>query len=150
VVLLPNLPPPLFKRLPGTLAAVTGGFNHSLQIAQGIYHTLWGKPLDDFLCEASTDVEGTSVHYQYYTQALIEASQLSHLKFQEKVLLIREEYVSLYELLQSSHRQRGGVIVTGQPGIGEHPSPAILAHLLTNLGTDQARHASFSLFCFND
>jgi hypothetical protein len=43
------------------------------------------------------------------------------MKYIEKVLLIRDEYVPAFDTLESwwKHSERGcGVVVTGQPGIG--------------------------------
>jgi len=48
--------------------------------------------------------------------------QLSNLKFREVVLLVRHEYETAYAMMESwsdGHQHGGGVVVTGQPGIGE-------------------------------
>jgi hypothetical protein len=107
-------------RLLSPATAVAEDTMRFLDSAQCIYDALWMKPLDPFLRESSTDVAGAIIQYTYYTQALINAAQLSRWRFPEDVLLIRDEYVMASDVLQSwSRKHRGGVIVTGQPGIGK-------------------------------
>ena len=92
----------------------------SLLIARRIYDTLWNKPLDTFLCKSTTNIVGTAINYSYFNEALIKETQPIRLKFQENILLIRDEYVTAYEVVQHWSRiHQGGVVVTGQPGIGE-------------------------------
>jgi hypothetical protein len=95
------------------VTAVAEGITRYLRAARCIYDALWSKSLDPFLCKSSTDVAGIIIKYTYFTQALIDATQLSRLRFQENILLIREEYVMAYDVLQSwSRNHRRGVVVT--------------------------------------
>jgi hypothetical protein len=87
-----------------------------LHIAQSIYDTLWNKPLEHFRSESTASLAGTT---SYYRQELINEIHLSCLKFRENILLIREEYETAYKVIQSWPDHEGGVVVTGQPGIGE-------------------------------
>jgi hypothetical protein len=102
-----------------------------LFMVQSIYDTLWNKSLDLFLCKSTAESSGTTVSYSYFTSALIEKLHLFLLKFQEEILLVREEYVTAYDVMKSwSSSHKGGVVITGQPGIGEQPSPTTVGLLL--------------------
>jgi hypothetical protein len=95
-------------------------------MAQKIYTTLWNKPLNPYISNSSIKLDGTVVSYRYFEQILISRLGLSRLRFMEDILLIRDEYTVAYESMQSSykdgHKNSGGVVVTGQPGIGERRS----------------------------
>jgi hypothetical protein len=59
--------------------------------------------------------------FKYFSEQLLQDLQFGRMDYHEKVLLIREEYVTTYNTLESwsgGISAGGGVVVTGQPGIG--------------------------------
>ncbi|KAH9024592.1 hypothetical protein EDB84DRAFT_1506460, partial [Lactarius hengduanensis] len=91
-----------------------------MQIAEQLYTTLWGKHLNVILEEISDD-DGTT--WKYVPKTHIDSLQT--LGYTESCgLLLRPEYdITFRALCQDSEtakaRQCGGVVVTGQPGIGK-------------------------------
>ena len=86
---------------------------------QTVYAALWKKSLDSILDEAPA-VDGRHV-LLCISPTTIQKLQLDDMKCNEEVLLIREEYVSAFDTLKSWYKcseRGGGVVVTGQPGIG--------------------------------
>jgi hypothetical protein len=99
-----------------------------LDAAQHVYCTFWGKNLDDIL---APDVLQHVPDYgiiKYFTRDQIVSLKLKRLLYKEVVLLVRHEYDVCYKDLKVAHHvaheneSGGGVIVTGQPGIGMHLS----------------------------
>lgn len=67
------------------------------------------------------DADDSGQVLKYVPSATLQNLELHHMNFSEEVTLIREEFVQAFNTLQSwsARRQRGGgVVVTGQPGIG--------------------------------
>ena len=90
----------------------------TLQVAQKLHSTVWGRPLNAILNDI-TDSGGNIL--KYVSSAHIKDSELRHLGFPEDALLIRHEYIPALEDLtsQSLGQTRGdGVLVTGHSGIG--------------------------------
>ena len=86
---------------------------------QTVYDTLWKKPLDSILHDTPADDDGKV--FKYVPAAALLKLQVRRMKYNEKVLLIREEYVLAFDTLVSwwkCSERGGGVVVTGQPGIG--------------------------------
>jgi hypothetical protein len=85
-----------------------------LQAACKLYDIMWGKNLDDLL----QDVPNTN-DLKYLPKASVDDMQLKALGYREDVLLIRDEYLILFdELVIKSEHGCKGVVVLGQPGIG--------------------------------
>ena len=96
-----------------------------LEAALLICCTFWGKNLDDVLAVQPVTNYG---NFKYLTEKQILSLKLERLLYNEVVLLVREEYNVCYKDLKDAysvaqeHKSGGGVIVTGQPGIGMHLS----------------------------
>jgi hypothetical protein len=94
------------------------------EAAHLVYHKIW---LEDGLNQLLQPVPGRNL--KYLSNEHIDSLQLERLSYNEPVLLIREEYGLACEYLQSQEGleqrvRKGGMVVTGQPGIGAHFSPA--------------------------
>lgn len=50
--------------------------------------------------------------------ATLRMLQLGSMKYNEEVLLIREEYVIAFNTLGGPSQRGGGIVILGQPGIG--------------------------------
>jgi hypothetical protein len=87
-----------------------------LEAAQLVYNKFWGKNLNDILQPVPNYGD-----LKYFTEEQIVDLKLMRLLYGETVLLVREEYDVCYNALKDSNS--GGVVVTGQPGIGMHLSP---------------------------
>ncbi|KAH9000114.1 hypothetical protein EDB92DRAFT_2100302 [Lactarius akahatsu] len=91
-----------------------------VQVAEQLYKTLWGEDLNVILEEIS-DVDGTTWKYVPKTHI----NSLQKLGYTESCgLLLRSEYDITYRTIckdseTAKARQRGGVVVTGQLGIGK-------------------------------
>jgi hypothetical protein len=87
-----------------------------------VYYKFWGEGLGKIL----QPVPGCDL--KYLPEEHISSLKLKRLSFDESVLLVREEYEVAFTYLQSQEemeaRFSGGMVVTGQPGIGMHLSPA--------------------------
>ena len=84
-----------------------------------MYAAFWKKSLDSILDDAPADDGGKVL--KYVPAAALQKLQLGHMKYNEEVLLIREEFVPAFDTLESwwkCSQRGGGVVVTGQPGIG--------------------------------
>lgn len=85
---------------------------------QTLYNALWKKPLDPILQNAPARA-GTPVLKHIPFSMLKELGLIPLMNFPEEVLLIREEYEIAFDTFQDwSRKGGGGVVVTGQPGIG--------------------------------
>jgi hypothetical protein len=92
--------------------------NPFIKIAQELHRKLWKKPFNAILSEYDVS-SGKS--FQYIPNQLIEDLQLYRLNYLENILLVREEYVTAFNTLESwagSAGRGGGVVITGQPDIG--------------------------------
>ncbi len=84
---------------------------------QTLYNAVWKKPLDSILHDAPADASGSVLKYIPLT--VLDELRLTYMTYREEVLLIREEYDTAFDTFQSwSQEGGGGVVVTGQPGIG--------------------------------
>ena len=83
---------------------------------QTLYTAVWKKPLDSIL----HDVPGGSV-LKYIPFTILDELRLTSMNYRDEVLLIREEYDTAFDTFQYWSREGGGgVVVTGQPGIGAY------------------------------
>ena len=92
-----------------------------LGAARLVYDTFWGKDFDTLLQPVSNYSD-----FKHLSQNRLSSLRLDLLQYDEDVILVREEYKTVYKDLVSYQdgRQKtrsGGVVVTGQPGIGMHP-----------------------------
>ncbi|KAH9010689.1 hypothetical protein EDB84DRAFT_1570276 [Lactarius hengduanensis] len=92
-----------------------------LKTAEKLYEKLWGEDLNAILEEISDD-DGT---WKYVPKTRIDDLKMSELGYNEtRGLLVRPEYDVAFGMLQQAHdhwtpEDCGGVVVTGQPGIGK-------------------------------
>ncbi|KAF8346138.1 hypothetical protein F5887DRAFT_962858 [Amanita rubescens] len=85
---------------------------------QTVYTALWKQPLDSILRDAPANA-GEKV-LKYIPFSLLAELGLTSINYREKVLLVREEYNTVLDTLEDWNRLGGGgVIVTGQAGIGK-------------------------------
>jgi hypothetical protein len=88
---------------------------------------MWGKDLEKMLLDVP-DCEGL----KYLPKAQLDHLQIGFLGYPEQVLLIREEYIfAMNHLTSKSLCEGGGMVVTGQPGIGMESFPVMIT-LLTS------------------
>jgi hypothetical protein len=91
---------------------------------QAVYATFWKKPFESFLDDAPASDGEILKHISPATVQKLQLGDAS-MKYDENVLLIRNEFLSAFDTLESwwnSNKKKGGVggvVVTGQPGIGE-------------------------------
>jgi hypothetical protein len=114
-----------------------------LKSAHLVYYKFWGETLDGIL-----ELVGPNCgNLKYLSQNHIGPLDLHHLLFSEEVLLVRDEYEIVYEDLCSYKAEakvkRGGVVVTGQPGIGMLLLPTLASSLIQL--PIQERHASYTI-----
>lgn len=116
--------------------------------AEGLYEQLWGKDLNIILREIS--VEGTT--WKYVPKENIDHLQMRKLGYREESLLIRPEYetaLAMFGYESAKDRNCGGVVVTGQPGIG---MPVFLLLILKQLPAKskswQENHVFVIICCF--
>ena len=88
------------------------------QSFQTLYTAVWKKPLDSILYDAPANASGSVLKYIPLT--VLDELRLTSMTYREEVLLVREEYDTAYDTFQSWSKEvgSGGVVVTGQPGIG--------------------------------
>ena len=85
---------------------------------QTLYNALWKKSLDPILKNAPAQA-GAPVLKHIPLSILKQLGLIPLMNFPEEVLLIREEYDTALNTFQDwSQKGGGGVVVTGQPGIG--------------------------------
>jgi hypothetical protein len=84
-------------------------------VGKRLHRVIWGRDLNAMLLEMA-DCGGLG----YIPEAQVNELGLQDLGYNEKVLLVRHEYISAFDHLTSLslNDRSGGVIVTGQPGIG--------------------------------
>ncbi|KAI0245653.1 hypothetical protein BJV78DRAFT_1287359 [Lactifluus subvellereus] len=85
----------------------------TLRAARKLYDTLWGKDLNVILLDVPN---GNGL--KYVPRSQVEDLELHHLEYPEYALLIRKEYIFAFDELETRPR-KGGVVVSGQPGIGK-------------------------------
>ncbi|KAF8272909.1 hypothetical protein EI94DRAFT_104998 [Lactarius quietus] len=86
-----------------------------LQVAHKIYGRLWGKELKSILMPVPH-----CGGYMYVSEEMIGTLGFVHIFYNAKVLLVREEYeISYKNLCDLKKCPGGGVVVTGQSGIGK-------------------------------
>lgn len=83
-------------------------------MGERLHQVMWGRDLEVLLEMA--DCGGL----KYIPEIQVNELGLQVLGYSEKVLLVRQEYISAFDHLTSMslNDRSGGVIVTGQPGIG--------------------------------
>ncbi|KAH9177660.1 hypothetical protein EDB89DRAFT_2064625 [Lactarius sanguifluus] len=90
-----------------------------VRVAEKLYETLWGEDLNVILEEIS---DGGNT-WKYVPKTRIDHLKMRELGYKEtRGLLVRPEYNVTFDVLQQDHsiaEDCGGVIVTGQPGIGK-------------------------------
>ena len=101
-----------------------------LEAAQLVYDTFWGTNLDTLL-QPVPDYSDL----KHLSKQRLLFLRLGILKYHAEVLLVCEEYKTVYKHLVSykdtmRETGSGGVVVTGQPGIGVHLS--LIAIFFTN------------------
>ncbi|KAH9169343.1 hypothetical protein EDB89DRAFT_1478125 [Lactarius sanguifluus] len=103
-----------------------------LEAAHIVYYQVWGENLDKLLQRVPDHGE-----FQYLKEEQIDSLGLGALLYNESALLIRKEYKVVHDDLRlyerDLSRRGGGVVVTGQPGIGK--SCFLYYLLLRLLGT---------------
>ena len=89
-----------------------GGFH---QVGERLHQMIWGRDLGEMLLDVPKCGD-----LRYMPETQVNELGLRHLGYNEKVLLVRHEYLSAFDNLTSISLNdgSGGVIVTGQPGIG--------------------------------
>ncbi len=91
-----------------------------MRAAETLYNKLWGKDLNVILEEISDN--GTI--WKYVPERHIRSLGMKVLGYPERCgLLVRPEYDVAFGMLNEDHKTAmeencGGVVVTGQPGIG--------------------------------
>lgn len=91
--------------------------------AAGLIHArFWGKDLDELL----ESVPGRD-NLKYLTKEQTDPLRTG-LYYREEVLLVRKDYDVTYHYIMSYKKnpRTGGMVVTGQPGIGMHPGRGLL------------------------
>ena len=89
-----------------------------------MYYKFWWEGLDELLQPVP------DCNLKYLPEEQIDSLQLDHLSYNESILLVREEYEVAFTYLQEKKRpcrRSAGMVVTGQPGIGMHLSPATVS-----------------------
>jgi len=93
-----------------------------LEAASLVYYEFWGGDLDKILQPVPN-----CGNFKYLSEKQIDSLKLHRLLYREAVLLAREEYEVAFKDLWSYKEEDpksrgGGVVVTGQEGIGMHHS----------------------------
>ena len=85
-----------------------------LVVADGLYKAMWRQDLESKL----QDVEGCN-GLKYLPAAAVNDLRLGELGCFAQAILVREEYLSTFSVLEERQdRCSGGIVVTGHPGIG--------------------------------
>ena len=87
------------------------------QVGEKLYRVIWGKQLQEMLLDVP---DGSDL--KYMPQTWVNELGLRDLGYNEQFLLICREFIFAFDSLTllSPDNTRGGVVVTGQPGIGTH------------------------------
>jgi hypothetical protein len=96
----------------------------------------WGRDFEEMLL----DVPDCG-NLRYIPEIQVNKLGLRHLGYGEKVLLQSHEYISAFDHLTSMslNETTGGVIVTGQPGIGANTSLLMFTLLITSIELNQGK-----------
>ncbi len=117
------------------------GRRRILEAAHLVYYQFWGEQ-SEHLGHQLQPVPGYG-HLQYLNEERINSLGLKTLDYNEVVLLVREEYEVAYNYLRlcegNPDSRGGGMVVTGQPGIGLHLPPTTVSfannrYLISNPG----------------
>ena len=113
------------------------------QVGKRLHQVMWGRDLDGMLLDVPN---GRGLRYIPETQ--VNELELQDLGYNEKALLVRQEYISAFDQLTSMslNDTSGGVIVTGQPGIGANSSLLMITLLTSALNSTKANLAFFFIF----
>lgn len=116
-----------------------------MESAYRLYYDFWGVELDGLL-EPVPEYHD----FKYLPKARI-IDLLKTFRYPEVALLVRKEYETAFDdfkesFEKSSDIRGGGVVVTGQPGIGMHLSLTAVS-IATEL-LIQVKHASSTIFYF--
>ena len=88
----------------------------------------WAKDLDAILSAVPNHS-----NFKYLTKEQTVKLKLKQLQYNEKLLLVRNEYKMAYEMIcldkNNKHFRMGGVVITGQPGAGMHLSLIVIFFL---------------------
>ena len=121
-----------------------------LQVGKCLHQLTWGRNFEEMLLDLP-DCGGL----RYIPEIQVNKLGLRHLGYGEKVLLESHEYISAFDHLTSMslNEATGGVIVTGQPGIGANSSLLMFTLLIPALNPTKANPAFFfmssSAVCVN-
>lgn len=108
----------------------------ALEAAHLVYYKFWGdNGLDKQLQPA------LGCNFNYLPRQLIDSLKLRSLSYKEPVLLIREEYELAFQYLKAQEGKgqdirSGGVVITGQPGIGTYLSLSVISFAKNSLVSD--------------
>jgi hypothetical protein len=127
------------------------GIRAALEAAYLVYYKFWWE---NGLNKLLQPVPGRNL--KYLPKEHIHSLQLPKLLYSEPVLLIREEYELAFTYLQSQEGEEqrirsGGMVITGQPGIGEHLSPSAISFANNRLILEhpiQGSPTSYTISCF--
>jgi len=113
------------------------------QVGERLHRVMWGRDLEDMLLDVP-DCGGL----RYIPGTQVNKLGLQDLGYNEKVLLVRHEYISAFDQLTSMslNDRSGGVIVTGQPGIGANSLLFTITSLTSTLNSTKANPAFFFIF----
>lgn len=120
-----------------------------IEAAYRVYYRFWGKEIDESLRLVPDS------KFKYLPKELIDSLLVKHLRYGEDVLLVREEYKVAYRELQllenpedALEPRSGGIIVTGQPGIGSYLMPTNIISADNSHNSIQENHFSSPTSCF--
>jgi len=113
------------------------------QVGKQFHQVIWGRDFGEMLMEVP-NCEGL----RYIPETQVNELGLQDLGYNEKALLICHRYISAFDHLTSIslNDRSGGVVVTGQPGIGAN-SLLFMITLLTSVSNPtKANPALFFIF----
>ena len=113
------------------------------QVGEQLHRVIWGRDLGEMLLDVP-DCGGL----RHIPETQMGKLGLQDLGYSEKVLLVRHEYISAFNHLtsMSSNDRSGGVIVTGQRGIGADSLLFAMTPLTSALNSTKANPAFFFIF----
>ena len=113
------------------------------QVGGRLHQVMWGRDLKEMLLDVP-DCGGL----RYIPEIQVNKLGLRDLGYGEKALLIRQEYTAaLHQLTSMSlNDTSGGVIVTGQPGIGADSLLIAITLLTSALDSTKANPVFFFMF----
>jgi len=113
------------------------------QVGERLYQVMWGRELEGMLLDMAN-----CGGLRYIPETQVNELGLQDLGYNKKVLLIRHGYISAFDRLTSMslNDRSGGVIVTGQPGIGANSLLFTISSLTSALNSTKANLAFFFIF----